>query len=303
MTAVEEENTLDAGEWGVFVARAVQEIRRELGEAAANRVATSLHSQKAEAIDAATSQLNATHALLERTQGEVAEARRAHERLQADLARMEAAVREAKADAARIRSDAADLFARRRAEIDAAAENESRRVTEAWDEIRAQEADVASRRSELLDLDEHANRRMAEIDAAAAEFEELRRTIAAERAEAQRLVEESIAKLDAIEAERAEELAAAEAARLAEAEAAQTAAETTEAADLEADTAVLDLRDHEVDLRAAALDERENELDEWEADLVARAQEVERRANAVTPMMPPPVGNVAGWGRRPGQSR
>ena len=78
MTTVEEENTLEAGEWGVFVALAAQDIRRELGEAAANRVATSLRNHKADAIGAAIDQLHTTRAVLERTLGEVDEARRAH---------------------------------------------------------------------------------------------------------------------------------------------------------------------------------------------------------------------------------
>ena len=107
--AHEASDNVEAGEWGVFASHAVQGIRRELGEQAANRVATLLHDQKAEAIDATREQLVVTQAMLERTLGEVAEARRSHERLQADLARMEAGVRDAKMEAARIRSEAADF--------------------------------------------------------------------------------------------------------------------------------------------------------------------------------------------------
>lgn len=118
MTAVDEENSVDSGEWGVYVAAAVQDIRREIGEAAANRVATSLHRQRAEVMEAADGELRTTQEQLERTRSEVDEAQRAHARLQADLARMEAAVRDAKAEAARIRSEAIDLSAQR-AELDA----------------------------------------------------------------------------------------------------------------------------------------------------------------------------------------
>lgn len=298
MTAVEESNTHDSGEWGVFVARAVQDIRRELGEAAANRVATSLLDQKVEAVDAATEQLNATRGMLERTLMDVAEARRAHERLQADLARMEAGVRDAKVESARLRSDAADVAARKKAEADAAAEADSRRISEAWEEVRRQEADVATRRSELLDLDEHANARLAEIQAAEAEFTQLRNSIEGERAEAQRLVEEAIAKLDATELAREQEQATAKL----EAEEVEDTVEDDTVEEDTVDGEVLDLRDDEVDLRRASLDDREAELDEWEAELVIRAQELDRQANAVTPMMPPPTGNVTGWGRRPART-
>ncbi|MEZ5246659.1 MAG: hypothetical protein R2707_16285 [Acidimicrobiales bacterium] len=279
MTAVDD-NSLDAGEWGAFVARAVQDIRRELGEAAANRVATSLRSQRADAMDAANEELRATRAMLEAAKEEVAEAQRAHGRLQADLARMHTAVREAKDEALRIRSDAADHLAQRRAEVDAAAEAESRRIAAAWEELRAEEAAVAARRSELLGLDELAGRRLAEVAAAEAELDELRRSIESERVEAQRLVEEAIAKLDEVETESDSDTAAGD---------------HTESVD-----DVVDLRDT-IDLRAAALDEREAELVEWEAELVAKTQGLERRIATAAPRLP--GDNPAGWGRRPRLTR
>jgi|GEM_PF-3320776 hypothetical protein len=141
--AHEASDNVEAGEWGVFVSRAVQGIRREFGEQAANRVATLLHDRKAEAIDATREHLVVTQAMLERTLGEVAEARRSHERLQADLARMEAWVRNAKMEAARIRSEAADFVTRRKAELNVAAGVEAVALADAWDAVRNQESEVA----------------------------------------------------------------------------------------------------------------------------------------------------------------
>jgi hypothetical protein len=111
---VDGDGILDKGAWGIFVARTVQEIRSEVGEGAANRVAAALHAQKSEAIEATREQQKATEVMLARALEQVAEARRAHERLQADLARMQAALRSAKEDAAVVRADADDLKSDRR---------------------------------------------------------------------------------------------------------------------------------------------------------------------------------------------
>ncbi|MFT5202505.1 MAG: hypothetical protein ACI9C1_001895 [Candidatus Aldehydirespiratoraceae bacterium] len=270
--AQEASDNVEAGEWGVFVSRAVQGIRRELGEQAANRVATFLHDQKSEAIDATRDQLVATQAMLERTLGEVAEARRSHERLQADLARMEAGVRDAKMEAARIRSEATDLATRRKADFDVAAGVEAASLAGAWDEVRNQESEVAQRRSELLDLDEHANARLEEVKAAGVELDAMKTAVENDRAEVARLVDDSISAID-------------------QAKLVQVAK------DVEVES-VLDLRGEAVDLRETGLNDRQTELDEWEADLVDRARGLEARIVAMTPTRPPAGSNVAGWGRR-----
>lgn len=91
MTAdVDGDDILDSGAWGVFVARTVQEIRSEVGEEAANRVAAALDAQKSEAIEATREQQKATEAMLARGLEEVAEARRVHERIHAELDEWEA---------------------------------------------------------------------------------------------------------------------------------------------------------------------------------------------------------------------
>lgn len=263
MTALESDDTREAGEWGVFVARAVQEIRRELGEDAANRVATSLHNLKNEAIDATRERMQAAEAVLARSLDEVDEARRAHERLQADLARMNAALRNAKVEASRVLSEAADQAARRKAELDALADAEAARIAAAWDELRQHEADLAARRAELLTAEEKAAARFEALDAMASEIEGERVAVAADREAA----------LVAVEAEL-------------EARAESKVAE------------VIDLREGEIDLREKAVVERAAELDEWEADLIARAEQLERREAVFAPTPPPVGGNVSGWGRR-----
>lgn len=297
MTAVNPDETREAGEWGLFVARAVQDIRRELGEAAANRVAMLLHDQKSAAIDAARDQAQAAETMLERGLAEVAEARRAHERLQADIARMNAALREAKLDASRIRSDAADHAAHRKAELDALAETEAAKIAAAWEELRRHEAEIATRRTELMNLEEAAAARKAELDRMAEELAEYRETVGLERAEAQRLVDDAAAKLEM--AQRIQEINDERVAALAAAEAELEASARARADEvLEVRTGEIDLRQQEIDLRERTADERAAELDEWEADLIARAERLERREITISPTPPPKGDNVAGWGRR-----
>lgn len=124
MTTLDENEALEAGEWGVIITRVAQAIRRECGEATANRVVTLLHEQKREAIDAMRAQIESANATLETTLSEVADARRAHERLQLDLSRMEAAVREARTEAAAIRAKASSDAAEAKGAIAATAEAE-----------------------------------------------------------------------------------------------------------------------------------------------------------------------------------
>lgn len=297
MTALDPDGTKQSGEWGLFVARAVQEIRRELGEAAASRVATSLHNQKNEAMDAARDQVDAAEAMLARSLEEVAQARRAHERLQADIARMNAALRDAKLEASRHRSEAADHAAHRKAELDALAEAEAARIAAAWEDLRQHEADLAARRAELLNDEEASVERYLALDVMAAEIEQARAEVEAERVAAQQLVDEALARTEAVQRiheindERAIALAAAEAEI--ENRAQSKAAEVIDLRDSEIDT-----RERMVAERITQLDERAAELDEWEADLIARAERLARRESTFAPTPPPAGDNIAGWGRR-----
>lgn len=314
-------DALDTGEWAVFVARAVQDVRRAAGESAANQVAAILRDLRSEADLAARAQLASTRGALERTVDDVAEARRSHERLQADVSRMELAVREAKAEAAAIRSESKDDATRRRADVDAYTDAEHQRMKEAWEEIRQHESDVAARRSQLLDLDERTARRVAEIQAAEAELAETRFVVERDLDEAQVIIDDGLRKLaiaeerldaaviaaDAAEAIAEEATAAAAAAELERAAAEEMAARAAAAADEAVESAVeksaspeinlVDLRD-EIDLRLATLDERETELDEWEADLVSRARDLEARFTTHPGALPPVGRNTSGWGRR-----
>ncbi|MDW3220176.1 MAG: hypothetical protein R8F63_16305 [Acidimicrobiales bacterium] len=297
MTAVNPDDTRELGEWGLFVARVVQEIRRELGESTANRVAMLLHDQKSEAIDATREQVEAAEATLQRTLDEVADARRAHERLQADIARMNAATREAKLEASRVRSAAADDAAHRRAELDAFAEAEAARIAAAWDDLHQHEAEVANRRSELLSVEEAAEQRRAALDEMAAELAALRETLEMERMQATRIVDDAIAKTEV--AERVQEINEERAAQLAQAEReieARAASRAEEVLDVR--VTEIDLRVDDIDLRERQMNERAAELDEWEADLIARAELLQRRELRVAPTPPPAGDNVAGWGRR-----
>ena len=322
MPTSDHDDVLDSGEWGVFVARVVQEVRRESGDAAAGQVASVLRDLRSEADVAARMQLSATHSMLERSLEEVAEARRQHERLQADVARMEAGVREAKAEAATLRSTAKDELTARRAEVDAFADAESHRIAAAWEEIRQQELEVAARRSQLLDLDEQAEKRLREVEAAEAELAESRYLVEQDRTTAQAVIDDGLEQLKTAEARlgAAEQAAAAADASAAEASAAAEAAEARQAdAEAQAERAaavaakavedavdkaaspdidLVDLRD-EIDLRLATLDERETELDEWETELVARARDLELRFMARPGTLPPAGRNASGWGRRP----
>lgn len=297
MTAVNPDDTREAGAWGLFVARAVQDIRRELGESAANRVAMLLHDQKSEAIDATRDQVEAAELTLERTLGEVAEAQRAHERLQADMARMTAATREAKLEASRARSAAADDAAHRRAELDAFAEAEAARIAAAWDALHQHEAEVANRRSELLSLEEATDQRRSRLDEMAAELAALRETLEMERMAAKRIVDDAIAKTEAAELE--QEINEERATRLAiaEREVEERAASRVDEV-LDVRVTEIDLRREHIDLRERSIDERAAELDEWEADLIARAELLQRRELTIAPTPPPAGENVAGWGRR-----
>lgn len=316
-----EHDALDAGEWGVFVARVVQEVRRESGEAAANQVASVLRDLRSEADVAAGMQLAATRSMLERTLDDVAEARRSHERLQADVSRMEAMVREAKAEAAAFRAESKDEATRRRADVDAYTDAEHQRMKESWEEIRQHESDVAARRSQLLDLDERTARRVAEIQEAEAELAQTRFVVERDRDEAQAVIDDGLRKLeiaearldaavvaaDAAEAIVEEATLAAAAADTARVAAEQKASRAAAIADEAVESAVeraaspdidlIDLRD-EIDLRLATLDERETELDEWEADLVGRARDLEARFTARPGALPPVGRNTSGWGRR-----
>ena len=144
MTAVDDDSTLEPGEWGVFVSRAVQGIRRELGEAAAIRVATLLHDQKAEAVEATRKQLAAARSMLDRTLEEVAEARRAHQRLQLDMARMEATVDDEQDDDAP-ESAADDMIDLRFEEI----ERRAAAITEREAELDEWETDLVEKAREI----------------------------------------------------------------------------------------------------------------------------------------------------------
>ncbi len=275
MTTLDENEALEAGEWGVIITRVAQAIRRECGEATANRVVTLLHEQKREAIDAMRAQIESANATLETTLSEVADARRAHERLQLDLSRMEAAVREARTEAAAIRAKASSEAVEAKGAIAATAEAEAERLAEAWERVREHEGQVAARRAELIDLEEQADSRLAAVGDAERELGELRAVIEAERLEAQRLVDEAITTID-------------------ERESAADDGPADPEIDLRDDE--IDLRDGEFDLREQTLRDREAELVEWEAELVRRSQDLEQRRT--TPTLPPPGPNIAGWGSR-----
>ena len=161
MTTLDHNETLDTGAWGVIVTRVAQAIRRECGEATANRVVTVLREHHREVVDAIRAEVESADATLEAALSDVAGARRAHQRLQLDLSRMEAALREARAEAAAIRTKASRDAADAKAAIAATAEAENERLADAERELR-----------------------------------ELRAVIEAERLDAQRLVDEAIATID-----------------------------------------------------------------------------------------------------------
>ncbi|MEM7142419.1 MAG: hypothetical protein AAF548_15450 [Actinomycetota bacterium] len=213
MTATNDNGLADLANWKLFVARATNQIRDEIGENAANQLSSMLVDAQDGAIAAARDDLENTLDGLATAQAETAAAQRAHERLQLDLTRMEAALRDAKADAARVRADADAFAAKRRAEIDALAQSEAEAAAAERENLRALEAEFATRRAEVVDIEASVAQRHAEIDRAEEELQTFRATIETERDEAGRLLDEALADLDRREADLAAQGEALEARR------------------------------------------------------------------------------------------
>ena len=252
----------DGGEWGLFVARAVMDVRREFGEVAADRVTTLLMAQKAEALEVDRRHLATTQHLLEQALEELKEARRDRDAMREELVELEAAVTDARRelDSAEARSEEQRIAMQ--AELDAQAAAANERLAGSWAELREHESELASRRSELGRIEDVIAERLAEAESRLIDADNMRSAAAADRQEAQRLVDEATRNWQA-----ARSLAEGYDGVRAAADYAAKVEET-----------VIELRESaRVEDARRALDARDLELREWEAELVRRTQELDLR--------------------------
>lgn len=280
----------DGGEWELFVSRAVMDVRREFGEVAADRVATLLMAQKAEALEVDRRHLATTEHLLDQALAELQQTRRERDGLRGELAELQAGIREARAEleAETARSEQQHLALQ--AELDARAGEANEKLAAAWAQLREHEQEIATRRAELLRIEDVIGERLAEAESRLIDADNLRAAAAADRAEAQRLVDEATKNWEA-----AQSLAQGYDGVRAAADYAAKVEET-----------VIELRESaQVEETRRALDARDLELREWEAELVRRTQELDlrdearRRRDGGRPDREDPLGSrpSAGWGR------